>query len=74
MAGHGGFHRAQRLRALELAEQQRNELIAAGEAAHQLIAASFLYKPLEDLPVDQLEKILKHAILMPHGVGPFRSG
>lgn len=73
MAGHGGFHRAQRLRTLELAEQQGNEMIAAGEAARQFIAAVVIHQPLECLPVNQLEQIVKHAILMMHGIGPFVS-
>lgn len=74
VAGHGGFHRAQRMRALEWAEQQRRKMIAAGEAARPFVTAVIIHKPVERPPVNQLEKVVKHAILMMHGVGPFVSG
>ena len=47
--------------------------MAAGEIAGKLIVAMLKYKPVKCRPVNQLEQVMKHAILMAHGIAPFVS-
>jgi hypothetical protein len=73
MARHRRFDFAQGRSAAELGEQKRAQVLARGEAARSLVAPMLPNQPVEGRPRDQFQKIVKDAIAVSHGFGPFVS-
>ena len=71
VARHRRFDVAQRGGAGELRKQQRDQLIAGRELAHQFVAPVLFHKLVEGRPRDKFENAMEDAILMAHGVDPF---
>src|SRR5262249_22708234 len=72
MARHRGFNGAKRIGPCQLTEQKRNELMSRLELANEFIRPVFLHKTIENRPRNQFQDVMQDAILMPHGVDPFR--
>jgi hypothetical protein len=47
-------------------------LTAGGEPADQFIAPVLLHKPIERRPPDEFQNAMEDAVLVAHGVDPFR--
>jgi hypothetical protein len=70
MARHHRLDFAQRGRAAELGEQQRQELMPRREAPHRLVGAEFGDQFVKRRPRNQFEQVVEDAIGVAHGVDP----
>jgi hypothetical protein len=73
MARHRRFNAAQRTRAAQLREQKRVQVLPGGEAARPPVSPVLVHQSVERRPRHKFQKIVKDAIPVPHGLGPFVS-
>ena len=73
MARHRRPDLAQRPGPAQLGKKQRVQILARGEAARSLVGSMSLDQPIESAPRDKFQNIVKDAIPVPHGFGPFVS-
>jgi hypothetical protein len=74
LARHAVDDVAQARRPGQLAIQQRDELAFRRQPAHPSIGPVLFHQALEIRPRHLLQQIMKHAILMQHGICPLESG
>jgi hypothetical protein len=73
MAGHRRLDLPKRGSAAQLREQKRAQVLARGETARPLVAPVLPNQPVEGGPGNPFQNIVKDAIPVPHGFGPFVS-
>ena len=61
---------AQARRPGKLPIEQRDELVLGGQMAHMFVRTVILNMLIKYVPRNALQQIMKHAIVMPHGVAP----
>jgi hypothetical protein len=67
-----GFDLAQALRARQLRINQCDQLALRRQRPHVFVGTVLIHKPIEAMPGQLLQYPVKHAILVQHGVVPFR--
>lgn len=73
MAGHRRLDLAQGAGSAQLREQERRQVLARGEAARPLVGPELIHRLVEGRPGDEFQHVVKDAIPVPHGFGPFVS-
>jgi hypothetical protein len=56
-----------------LRKQKRAQVLARGETARPLVGPELIHHPVESRPGNPFQEIVKDAIPVPHGFGPFVS-
>jgi hypothetical protein len=73
VARHRRLDLTQRASAAQLRKQKRAQVLARGEMARPLVGPELIHHPVESRPGNPFQEIVKDAIPVPHGFGPFVS-